>query len=98
MADKIRTLKEMGFGSYGNNFLQKALDAHQGDLEQTVEALLGGWTGKSESDRKSKNSKKKGGQGGGAKASKTQPRNQAAAQSDQPVPYDMVCSVKKFHV
>ena len=61
MADSIRMLRDMGFGSHGNNFLQKALDAHEGDLEQTVEALLNGWTGKPESDsRKSKSAKKKG--------------------------------------
>ena len=74
----------MGFGSHGINFLQKALDAHGGDLEQTVEALLGGWTGKTDADnRKSKNTKKKGSQGSGTKASKTQSRTQPDPQSTE---------------
>ena len=79
MADSIRTLREMGFGSHGNNFLQKALDSHAGDLEWTVEALLNGWTGKPESDsRKSKGGKKKGSQST-AKHVKSQPRPPTAS-------------------
>ncbi len=64
MAESIRKLRDMGFGSHGNNFLQKALDAHGGDLEETLEALLNGWTVKAEPDNRksSKTSKKKGGQ------------------------------------
>ncbi len=81
MAESIRKLRDMGFGSHGNNFLQKALDAHGGDLEETLEALLSGWTGKAEGENRksSKASKKKGGQSN-AQPKSSKPRPAAASQ------------------
>ena len=83
MAESIRKLRDMGFGSHGNNFLQKALDAHGGDLEETLEALLSGWTVKAEADNRksSKVSKKKGGQSSSqSKSNKPHSRPSAAPQ------------------